>query len=409
VAVADRRIQVCIVYPADPAGVIPGGVDTFIRGIILWAPEDIEIRVVGVTTNDSERPVAKWTWCKLAWGGFWFYPILSLRVAGKQSVLPLSLRFTGALFLKRPQLEADILEFHRLEPSLAFFRDRRPKTVFIHQNMAVIRDAQTDIRWRYLPAAYFAMERFLLPRFQRTYCVRDDAVQEYIRRFEALSERFHFVPTWVDETVFKLPTEHQRTVARQQLARAYGFSEEDLIIASVGRLDMQKAPLLLLAAFRKIIQSIPRIRLIYVGEGVLRARLEQAVKSQKLSGHVILAGLRAPSDVADFLRAADLFVLVSAYEGMPMSVLEALACGTPVVTTAVGEVKRVVRPGVNGEIVSSRDPETISAAMSRCLSRVSIYRGEPCVRAVEKYKPAKVLAPVYENYRRLVRNASATL
>ena len=58
-----KKINVNTVYQTDPLGVIPGGIDTFIRGIICWAPDDIEINIVGGTTDRINRPLFKWTKC----------------------------------------------------------------------------------------------------------------------------------------------------------------------------------------------------------------------------------------------------------------------------------------------------------------------------------------------------------
>jgi glycosyltransferase involved in cell wall biosynthesis len=88
-----------------------------------------------------------------------------------------------------------------------------------------------------------------------------------------------------------------------------------------------------------------------------------------------------------------------------MSVLEALGSGLPVATTDVGEVRRVVRPGVNGEIAGSRSVEDLVRAVADCLDRLDTYAGAPCTEAVADYVPHKVLAPVYETYRALAARA----
>jgi glycosyltransferase involved in cell wall biosynthesis len=93
--------------------------------------------------------------------------------------------------------------------------------------------------------------------------------------------------------------------------------------------------------------------------------------------------------------------LTSAYEGMPIAVLEALGCGLPVIATGVGEVSRVVRHGVNGLVVQQRTPEAIASAILDLLSGVSLFRGKPCTEAVRGYVPQEVLRPVYQNYRAL--------
>jgi len=166
-------------------------------------------------------------------------------------------------------------------------------------------------------------------------------------------------------------------------------------------LSREKDPELLLNAFRKICKRNDNARLIYVGDGNLRARLEELIHEYRLDAHVVLAGIKSSADVAAYLRGADVFVLSSVYEGMPISVLEALGCGLPVVATDVGEIRRIVFPGINGEIVSVHDREYLADAMTSCLFNAAKYRGKPCTSAVREFMPEKVLAPIYDNYRRL--------
>jgi len=226
-------------------------------------------------------------------------------------------------------------------------------------------------------------------------------VQGYRDRYPDFAERFHFIPTWMDPEIFYPLDGAEQNRTREELNRQYGFSNDDQVLVSVGRLDTQKDPFLLLEAFRIVLLKNPRVRLLYIGNGVLRAKLERFVRRYGLKQEVALGGLRSATEVARYLQAADLFVLSSAYEGMPMCILEALGSGLPVATTDVGEVSRMVHPGRNGEITKQRDPTGLAAAIERCLANVHRYRGEPCVRSVRNYTPEKTLASVYENYRRL--------
>ena len=123
----DSQIRVCILYPADPAGAVPGGIDTFIRGILRWAPEDIEFDLIGATTDVRERPVGRWTKCSVGGKEYGYFPLMSLTTPGVQSRIPASLIFTLKLGVSRQHRKADILEFHGLEPSLALLWDARPK------------------------------------------------------------------------------------------------------------------------------------------------------------------------------------------------------------------------------------------------------------------------------------------
>src|SRR6185295_17407652 len=100
----------------------------------------------------------------------------------------------------------------------------------------------------------------------------------------------------------------------------------------------------------RIQRERPSVRLLVVGDGVMRMELIERTRALGIEQRVTFAGLRNSEEVSDLLQIADAFLLTSAYEGMPMAALEALGCGVPVVTTAVGEVSRVVRDGVSGRI-----------------------------------------------------------
>ncbi len=396
------RRRVAIVYPADPLGVIPGGIDSFIRGVLRWAPPDLEFELLGITTDPARAPARRWTRCTLAGERqFSFYPVLELRNAERQPAVPVALRFLLGLLRQRVRTAADVLEFHRIEPWLAFARDPRPKNLIMHQNMQDLRNLGSDIRWRHFPSLYFRLEQYILPRLNTVFCVREDATQAYRERFPAMRERIRFTPTWMDPDVFHLPDELARMRGRAALNRKLGFPEEAFVLVTVGRLDRQKNPLLLLDAFRLLHESVPELRLLFIGDGVLRRELEERIRSAGLQSHVKLCGVQPPPVIAEHLQAADLFVLSSAYEGMPIVVLEALATGLPVAATDVGEVARAVHPGVNGELVRRQDAASLAAAIRTCRNAVGRLRGKPCADAVQPFTPQEILKPIYANYRRL--------
>ncbi|HZD53964.1 MAG TPA: glycosyltransferase, partial [Woeseiaceae bacterium] len=148
-------------------------------------------------------------------------------------------------------------------------------------------------------------------------------------------------------------------------------------------------------------ETMPDLRLVFIGDGVLRPQVEQRIAEYGLESEVRLLGVQPARTIAAFLQASDLFVLSSAYEGMPIVVLEALGTGLPVAATDVGEVSRVVRSGINGELVAAQDAGSLANAIRVCRGNVGRYRGRPCVETVRAYTPQYVLAPIYDNYRRL--------
>src|SRR3954469_990215 len=402
-------VRVRTFYQTDPAAIIPGGIDTFIRGILKAAPGDIELSVVGLTTDPAARPVGRWTECKVDGRSVWFFPVGWLRNPSGRSRIPLSLQLTWGIarHFYACASGCDVLEFHRVEPSLAFLRDPRPKNAFIHSNTAdATRDPHSDIRWKAAPWLFFMIERLTLGAMASVFGVRADAVEAYRLQYPRLAERFRFMPTWMDPEVFSPAAPSEKRELRAALGGALGIGQDDRVLVSVGRLDSGKRPLLMVDGFARLARVRPELKLLLVGDGALRRDIEARAAAHGLLGRVVLAGLRTPRQVADLLRLSDCFVLTSAYEGMPMCVLEALGCGIPAVSMRVGEVERVVRPGITGELIADATPESVADSLSRVLSKRDAYTRSACIAAVADYVPNKVLAPVFEEYRRLARPAA---
>jgi glycosyltransferase involved in cell wall biosynthesis len=266
--------------------------------------------------------------------------------------------------------------------------------------MSVIRDANSDILWRHAPWLYEWLERRAFSQMQKIFAVRQSAVQRYRRLYPQFADRFAFIPTWVDSTVFMpSPSDSSRTLTRAALRRQIGISPDAPLLVFVGRLDQQKDPLLLIESLKLSVAAVPNLHLAIVGDGVLRSRVEEVVRVHGLTAQVHFLGVRPPLEIAEILRAADLYVLCSAYEGMPIALLEALATGLPVVCTDVGEVRLVVHDGINGQISAARDPRSFADTILKVLSRAETMRGPACEQAVSQYRPEPVLENVYANHR----------
>jgi glycosyltransferase involved in cell wall biosynthesis len=397
------KIRIRTFYPADPLGVVPGGVDTFIRGLIKWAPDDIQYELVGMTTDPDARPVGQWTQCAIGRRNFDFFPLVHVRDPGHRSRVPLSVRFTASLALRRSALAEgfEIFEFHRIEPALLFRSSVRPRCAFFHQDMAVLRDASSDILWRHAPATYQRLESSVVNKLSAVWCVRDSAVASMRSRYPTLVRDINFVPTWVDTEVFNPCTADIRKKLRSEISTAHGLDPEAAWIVSVGRLDAQKDPSLLVSAFAALVSESRHVNLLLVGDGTLRRKTEEQVRALGLTDRVCLLGLLSQQEISRVLCASDVFALSSAYEGMPMAVLEALGTGLPVAATDVGEIRRIVSPGVNGEISSDRTVDAFSACLGTVLQNRDKYAGAPAVDSIRRYGPAQVLQRVYARYREL--------
>ena len=121
-----------------------------------------------------------------------------------------------------------------------------------------------------------------------------------------------------------------------------------------------------------VVQEIPDARFVILGEGELREQLERQVREHHLEKHVLLPGFR--TDVLGCLKGFDLFVMSSVTEGLGTSILDAMACGRPVVATTAGGIPEVVRDGENGILVPPRDHEAMAAAIVKLLKDDALRR-----------------------------------
>jgi glycosyltransferase involved in cell wall biosynthesis len=149
------------------------------------------------------------------------------------------------------------------------------------------------------------------------------------------------------------------------LKRSLGFAEDDPVLVVLARLEPQKGHRVLLEAMPLILQEHPNARLVCVGDGALRAELEELVATKGLTRHVRFVGRRR--DVREWLALADLTVLPSFHEGLPLAVIESLAAGRPVVATAVDGTPEVVLDGKTGLTVPAGDPGRLAEAVNRTL------------------------------------------
>ena len=138
------------------------------------------------------------------------------------------------------------------------------------------------------------------------------------------------------------------------------------IVGNVAALVPHKGQRYLVDAAVKLLPDQPDARFVMAGEGELRPSLEQQIKQHHLEKHVLLAGFRP--DILSLHKAFDVFVMSSVTEGLGTSLLDAMACGRPVVATDVGGIPEVVVDGETGMLVPARDPEAIATALRRILS-----------------------------------------
>jgi glycosyltransferase involved in cell wall biosynthesis len=148
---------------------------------------------------------------------------------------------------------------------------------------------------------------------------------------------------------------------RRRARMLLGLDEGAFVVTTVARLDPVKDLGSLLDAFAFVRRRVPSARLVIVGDGPERQRLEARAEREDLAGSVAITGYR--SDVRALLPAADVYASSSISEGVSLTILEAMATGVPVVATSVGGTPEILSDGTGGLLVPSRDPVRMATAI----------------------------------------------
>jgi glycosyltransferase involved in cell wall biosynthesis len=204
----------------------------------------------------------------------------------------------------------------------------------------------------YLEVGSHAEQRLMTMALRRIIAVSNEVRSRYARELRVPARKLAVVPNGIE-----VPPAVRRPdpALRAELVRG----RPDYVVLTPARLHEQKGHAYLLAAAARV----PEATFVLAGDGPLRAELERLAAELNVADRCVFLGYR--SDVSDLLAAADVFVLPSLFEGLPVSVLEAMAAERPVVATAIGGTDEAVTHEVTGLLVPPRDPAALAAAIRR--------------------------------------------
>ncbi len=191
---------------------------------------------------------------------------------------------------------------------------------------------------------------------------------------------------------------------REELLRACGLPADSVILLNVARVSPQKGLIYALRALPEILQRYPSAHLVSVGATTDPPWLEQLKREAEALGvtdHLHMLGSRR--DVIDFLRACDVFIFPSLYEGLGIALIEAMAAGCACVASAAGPIPEVVSDGEDGVLVPPGDPQAIAVAVCRLLDDESLRErlgAAATLSAFSRFQPQKsadALTKIYES------------
>ena len=285
-----------------------------------------ELRRAGVTFRPLEITEPK--------GGWW----------NRRGTLTRALRMGARLVRVRPQLVHMILPWpgHCFGPLLACAGLGVP-TLATFQLVA-----ESEV----VPPGRRRLVRWMQSRRQRWVAVSEHNRQLLAESFGMPTEEITLIYNGAPALP---PTASMESAAglRSSVRARLGVGNDTSILLTVGRLDDQKGHRQIVEALPRLLSERPDLVLAWAGDGPLRQALAADLRRLGLDSHVLILGQR--NDVSDLLRAADLFLFPSLFEGLPFALLEAMAHGLPVVASDAASIPEIVHDGVHGLLFSAGD------------------------------------------------------
>src|SRR3954454_22249861 len=406
---ARDSIRVLVVHPRDPAAPTIGGIQTFLGDFIKYAPADFDISFAGVTRDSGARPIGRWMPLEVSGRRIRLMAIGTAQ--GGRSVGRLA-RSAAAMFKLWQALRAPgrILQVHR--PYRPFVLNRHPGAAvqFIHLD---IRDWPGPAGWPKLRSLYREFSDATLERMDRVFIVNEPGAILLRNEHPRIADRVEFLPVWYDPELFHPVAEDERARLRHELAERLGLpasaADTDKFVLLAVRLTEIKKPLLAIDALAALLNgSHANARLLIAGSGELEQETRARAVAAGVADRVHFLGDRPRPEIAQLMQASDTLLLTARSEGGgPRVVLEALATGLPVVSTAVVEVRRTVTTRHNGWLVDESTPEALAEGLEWVLNQPHGTLADAAMDAAAPFTAEHILAGVYETYRSLQGQHSA--
>jgi glycosyltransferase involved in cell wall biosynthesis len=216
-----------------------------------------------------------------------------------------------------------------------------------------------------------------------------DPLRDYLISLRIPFDKVYVINNGIDIDVVEAERRGKSTIEASDDAK--------FIIVNVARLSEQKAHENIIRAATSLKERKRQFIIQLVGEGYLRPRLERLIAENGLEDEVKLLGFK--DNIGEILRCADIFILPSHDEGLPMSLLEAISYKTPVIVTPVGEIPNIIEHGVNGIIVPKNDAAALADAIEWSITNRENLK-EMAAQAysvlITKYS-SKIMKKKYEN------------
>ncbi|MBO8170322.1 MAG: glycosyltransferase family 4 protein [Bacillaceae bacterium] len=299
--------------------------------------------------------------------------------------------------LRKKQIHVEVLDYPRFDPRIAIGLGRvldqmGPDILHTHgvkanffgrllarrRHIKVVTTVHSHLKHDYdrLPIKLLTyLMEYSTRRFSDHFICVSKAIGEDVVRSGVSKDKVSIVPNGIEMERFQALTD--RTLIKQEL----GLSPDAFVVGAVARLRPVKGVHLLIEAAAQLVRDRDDVHVVIIGDGPERPELERRVREQGIADHVHFLGFQ--QQIERYMYSLDCFVNASLSEGLPLAVLEAMACRVPVVATSVGAVPEMIEHERDGILIEKNSVEAIVEGVRRVLDDPAL-RSSMVERAYKK-------------------------
>lgn len=399
------KYRLCVVHSFDPRGAKVGGLETFIRDMIAFLPDDFSFLMIGVDSI-GDLKTGEISTHDFRGRSFEFLPVLHFpdsqaREAAKSLRDSINFQFMQGLLRHLPAVRRKLkdvpssVDLERVEFATLIKGLGIPFIQMLHGEGAPMLKMDSLLKsYRYI---HNMNERLSVMACDKFLCVNPIITERIRATYPRHAHKIDTLSTWVDTRMF-----HPRPFVDDGSFR----------IAFAGRLDLFKVPPLMFKTVHRLRQKIGNgVEFHYMGTSDPK-RFEEFKLIEDIS---VLHGFKTAQGVSEVLGNVHAGILTSEFEGMPFSVLESLGCGRPVCAIHLPQLASVIKDGVSGMLVARSDSEDDMAdrlADAFASVRQSILdkhiTPDGVAHQIREFTPERQLAKCYENHRQIQRRKFGT-
>jgi glycosyltransferase involved in cell wall biosynthesis len=399
------KYRLCVVHSFDPRGSKVGGLETFIRDMIAFLPDDFDFLMIGVDAigNLETGKVATATFRGKQ---FQFLPVIhypdaSAREAATSIRQSITFQFMQGLLTHLPAVRRVLKEqptsvdLQRVEYATVVKGLGIPFVQMLHGEGAPKLNMDSLLKsYRYV---HNINERLAVMACDKFLCVNPIITERIRQTYPRQAHKIDTLSTWVDTKTFH-PT---------------SFPQDGFHVAFAGRLDLFKVPSLMFRTMQRLREKLGHgVQFHYMGT----SDPYRFPEFKAIEDMAVLHGFKSAQGVAEVLAQCHAGILTSEFEGMPFSVLESLGCGRPVCAIHLPQLASVIKDGISGALVARSDSvEDMANRLSDAFiaTHDKIRAGDITPKSVAEqiceFTPERQLAKCYENHRTLQRRKYGTL